>query len=379
MITPRENLLRIFSQGEPEYIPVTAGCDDWNQPRREGMDPDLSEKLGDITSSDDSVVILSRYLGIDIMDRCGPPVKTIQNSIKVEYVTEGYDTTTIWHTSKGDLRQVMRRSESEERHPPYFAERVIKSAGDLPLFAEVFADQEYEYNGEQAAEIKRKRELIGDDGVLQCHMNGTPMGMLYRVFSGVENLAYLYIDAPNALADLFAVMEQKYQEQIRFAVQSDIDMVVGIDDTSTTVISPAMFEQYNIELTNERVEICHEAGKRYLHHSCGLIQDLIPVYNQTKMDGVHAYTEPPVGNADYVEGRRILNPEIGIRTSTPGFMSNVGWDRERMKETVKKIFANLSPKDRFVFNMSAMPNRTVAEMQEAVEESFKHRNICATV
>ena len=374
MITPRENPLRIFSQGEPEWIPLITSVDNWNQPNRDGMDPELAEALKDNRPNDDSVTILSRYLGIDIMDRVGPPVRTRQRTIDVETVTEGYDTVTIWHTPKGDLRHVMRRSESEKLHPPYYVERAIKTAEDLPLFAAVFEDQVYEFDEVYAAEITRKRDMIGDEGVLECHFSGTPMGMLYRVYSGVEKLAYLHVDAPDALADLFSVMERRYQEQLELAVGCDADMFVGIDDTSTTVISPAMFEQYNIDLTNERADICHAADKRYLHHSCGLIKNLLRLYNMTRMDGVHAFTEPPVGDVGYTEGRRILDNGIAIRTACPTFMATVSWDPEAMRTAVKDTFTRLSPKDRIAFGITSMPFRTVDEMRDVVEECRNYRN-----
>lgn len=373
MITPRENLLRAFSQGEPEWIPLVTCVDNWNQPNREGMDPELEEALGEMKPNGDGVTILSRYLGIDIMDRVAPPVVTRQRSMDVETVTEGWDTTTIWHTPKGDLRQVKRLSESDPLHPPYFVERAIKTAEDLPRFAEIFADQEYEFNERHATEITQKRGMIGDGGILECHVSGTPMGMLYRVYSGVENLAYLHVDAPDALADLFHAMETRYQELLRLAVGCDADMFVGIDDTSTTVISPAMFEQYNIDLTNERADICHAAGKGYLHHSCGLIKNLLCLYNMTRMDGVHAFTEPPVGDVTIADGREILDDRIGISAGGSRFLATVSWEPETMRQAVRDIFTNITPADRVVFGISSMPFRTVGEMQEVIEECRKYQ------
>ena len=42
------------------------------------------------------------------------------------------------------------------------------------------------------------------------------------------------------------------------------------------------------------------------HHSCGLIHDLLPLYRRTKMDCVHGYTIPPIGDVTVGQGRPML-------------------------------------------------------------------------
>jgi hypothetical protein len=56
------------------------------------------------------------------------------------------------------------------------------------------------------------------------------------------------------------------------------------------------------------------AGKLYFHHFCGLIRDLLPLYRRTRMDAMHAFTVPPIGNVIVAEGRRILGDRIAIIT-----------------------------------------------------------------
>ena len=46
MTTRRENLMKIFRHETPEWIPVTGHCDPYNQPSREGMDPELAAAAG---------------------------------------------------------------------------------------------------------------------------------------------------------------------------------------------------------------------------------------------------------------------------------------------------------------------------------------------
>ncbi|HPP13090.1 MAG TPA: uroporphyrinogen decarboxylase family protein, partial [bacterium] len=142
----------------------------------------------------------------------------------------------------------------------------------------------------------QRRQLIGEEGLLLGPMEGTPLGMMYRVFTGVETLAYLWTDARKALKDCFSVMEKNYLQRLSLALQSDLDAIVTVDDTSTTAVSPAMFEVCNLDLTNRRSRLTHQAGKLYFHHSCGHIRDLLPLYRQTEMDAVHFFTIPPLGN-----------------------------------------------------------------------------------
>lgn len=45
MLTPKENLLRVFSRRPPRWRPVTGHCDPCNQPLREGMDQKLGDRI----------------------------------------------------------------------------------------------------------------------------------------------------------------------------------------------------------------------------------------------------------------------------------------------------------------------------------------------
>ncbi len=91
--------------------------------------------------------------------------------------------------------------------------------------------------------------------------------------------------------------------RLSIGLQSDVDAVVGVDDTSTTTISPAMFEACNTDLTDERARRSHATGKFYFHHSCGLIRDLLALYRRTQMDAVGPF---------YPDRHRFPGPHYGI-------------------------------------------------------------------
>ena len=367
MTTPRENILKVFRHEIPDWIPVTGHCDPYNQPNREGMDPELAAALGEVHWGGTATVVISRYLGLDIMDWYGMPVRITRREVTTEEKTEGDVTTRVWHTPKGDLREVSRTCRDRTGAvSSNWTEHPVKGPEDLPALAAIFEDEVIEPNPDGVARTRERRELIGDDGLILGTMDGTPLGMMYRVYSGVATLAYLWADAPNALHDLFAVMEANYLKRLAIGVQSDIDIVVSVDDTSTTAISPAMFEACNLELTDARADAAHAAGKVYFHHSCGHIRELLPLYRRTRMDAVHAFTIPPIGDVTVAEGRKALGDRITIMAGVqqlPGPMD----DRPAVRASIHQMIREAEPWDHFILGVAGYPNRTMEQTKFVVD------------
>jgi uroporphyrinogen-III decarboxylase len=312
-------------------------------------------------------VNFSRYLGLDILDWYGLPMRITRRKVELESQTEGDTTTNVWHTPQGDLKEVKRVCRDETGAvSSNWVEHLVKSPADLPALAAIFEDEVVEPDPEGIERTRKRRELIGDDGILMGITKGTPLSMMYRVFSGVSTLAYLYVDAPEALRDCFDVMERTYLRYLDVGVQLDVDAIVTCDDTSTTAISPAMFETYNMDVTDERARRTHEAGKLYFHHSCGLIRDLLGLYRQTQMDAVHAFTVPPTGNVTVAEGRRLLGDKITIIAGVPQLAQSLD-DRQAVRKNLHQMILEAKPWDHFLLHLAAEPNRTMEETRFVVE------------
>jgi len=368
MATPRENLLQILRHERPEWVPVTGHCDPYNQPNREGMDPVLASALGEVRWGGTATVVFSRALGLDILDWFGMPAARItRRNVTVEQRVEGDLTTRVWHTPAGDLREVIRVCrDSTGAVSSNWTEHLVKGPEDLAALAAIHEDEVVDLDPEGVAQTRERRRLIGDDGLVLGTMEGTPLGMMFRVFSGVATLAYLWADAPGALRDCFAVMEATYRRRLDIGVQSDVDAVVSVDDTSTTAISPAMFEACNLDLTDARAEAAHAAGKLYFHHSCGLIRDLLPLYRQTNMDAVHALTVPPLGDVTVGEARRVLGDRITIIAGL-GLLAGPMDDRAAVRASIHEMVAEAAPGDHFILNVAGYPNRTMEQTRFVVD------------
>lgn len=321
MMTPRENLLKTLRCEDPEWIPVYPTDIHPNaHPTRE-IPPEMADVFDpkNVTWSDYEknsrlTLKLGDYLGAEeYMLPVNAPawLKSETCFTKSERIGPTR-TATILSTPKGDLRQVTTVPESA---PSLVTERYVKTAEDAVKLTAYFDSLRVETSPDMVVAARAIKARAGDRGVLFCRTEGTPLGMCYRVYSDLTNLIYLIADEPTLIGNLFAAMEEKYVRLYERMLQEapEIDAFFGMDDTSTTLISPRMFEQYNVELTNARADLCHRYGKLYLHHSCGLIRDLLPVYRKTRMDGVDAFTPPPIGNVGYAEGRGLLGPGFSLR------------------------------------------------------------------
>jgi hypothetical protein len=367
MITPRENLLRVFRHETPEWLPVAGHCDPYNQPNRAGMDPALAAALGEVHWGDTSTVTFSRALGLDITDWYGLPLRITRRQVTVESRTAGDVTTRVWHTPAGVLREVTQVCrEDNGAVSSNWTEHLVKGPADLEALAAIFADEVIEPDPDALARTRERRALIADDGLLLGAMDGTPLGMMFRVYSGVAALAYLWADAPAALRDCFAAMERNYLQRVAIGVESDLDAVVSVDDTSTTAISPAMFEACNLDLTDARAAVAHAAGKLFFHHSCGLIRDLLPLYRRTTMDAVHAFTIPPLGNVTVAAGRQALGDRITIMAGVQQLAGPLH-DRAAVRASIQEMIREAAPWDHFALWLVAYPHRTMEETRFVAE------------
>jgi hypothetical protein len=314
-ITAKENMLRILRGELAEWIPIVIYTDPFNHPDIDTMPADLAEKfrkdVGNWGKCAELSVILSEYLGVNeyILNAQCPINIVLGNGVEERYHDEGIRTI---YTPSGTLTQ---KSESHGGEA-YVTKRLVNGRDDLIKLTEYFESWQFELNHDAVADIRMKKDFIKDNGLIWNYSNGTPLGMMYRVYSDITDLIYLIADCPDEVKTLFATMEKKYLQIFEMMLREvpEIDIIVGMDDTSTTLISPDMFDEFNVELTNKRADLIHKYGKFYMHHSCGLIHDLLPSYRKTRMDAVHAFTTPPIGNVTFPEGRKLLGDKISIAT-----------------------------------------------------------------
>ncbi len=374
MLTPRENLLRVFRHEVPEWVPLVGHVDGYNQPSREGMEPGLAAALeGQPDWGPTGIIDFCRILGLDIMDRYGPPVIPRNDGVVVHSEWEGEVLHNWWETPLGELHERKRRANVTA--PYYTIEHALKTGLDLQILAGLFETEEFELDPAGVEALRERRALVGDDGIVTLSMPATPLGNLVRIYAGVAGLAYLQADHPTELHDLLSVMEDNYLRQMRLAVTVEPEAVISYDDTSTTTISPTMFRELEASYINHAAGICHDAGTLYIHHSCGLLRDLLAWYARTDMDAVDALCAKPIGDVTLAEARRRLGPAITMIASLVQ-LSESPRDAETMRRSVEEMLAGVAADDNLVLILFADPRWTMDQTRELAECAKGFQPVC---
>ncbi len=373
-MSPRENLLKVFRHEQPAWIPVHIGHigpGELPPDFRDDMDPELDAALGTIQWGDGSARILDEYLGLDVLDACPSPVrwKRRRTSVKQVKQDDGMTSVTTYTTPLGEMREVSRQLGAS----PYRVEHVVKSNDDLPALTAYFEDATPVADPAAVEALRERKALVGDRGLVSCTLQGTPVGMMVRTYAGPETMAYLWADRDERLHRLFRAMTEFSLRAASLLAEHGADLIFNMDDTSTTCISPAMFEEFCMAYTDRMADAVHAHGAFYVHHSCGHIRHLLDLYRQTKMDAVDALNlSPPHGKGDIpslAEAFERLGPKIAILKGLG--LKHRGSAADCAAE-IKQVFQSAAPGKNIVFSAKGP---TFTRTQFIVAECRKHQRM----
>ena len=375
-LSARDNLLKVFRHEQPEWIPVHighVGPGEWPDDFRSGMPQELDAALGTIQWCDGSARVLDEHLGFDVLDACLSPVRWERRHVSVERSKpdDGTTVVTTGVTPLGEMREVRRQVGAS----PYIVEHMVKSNRDLPALTAFFEDATPVVNAAAADALRERKALVGDRGLVFCSLQGTPVGMMVRTYAGPETMAYLWADRGDDLRRLFEAMTEYSLREARLCAELGVDLIFNMDDTSTTCISPPMFEEFCMEYTDQMADAVHAQGAFYVHHSCGHIRALLDLYRQTKMDAVDALNlAPPRGRGDVptlTEAIERLGPHITILTGLG--LSGRFWEPDWSQE-LAQAFREAAPGKNVIFTAKG-PD--FARTKILAEECRKHQRMYA--
>ena len=367
MMTYRERLLTILKGGQPDRVPWFGDLDYWaNSLIKRGLKPE------DFIWSDDYIQ-WHRDLGVGFyLQGYFPWIQTFPKC-EVKKWYEGQRKYTEIRTPLGSVRDCWEFIPTSFSEAPI--EHFMKSEADIRVMKYIYENTRFEPDYQRAA---RRREQVGDQGIVLCYLPHSPFMQLLVVEAGVEVVATTALTAPDEFQDLIKTMKKAFDQASRIAVDSPAEALMIPENLSSEMVGPDFFEQYMRGFQSEWVEKIREAGKFSFVHMDGTLAGLLRQQSSVGFTVLEALTPHPVGDIKIEDFRAWMrNSESIVWGGIPGSyftanVSDVEFDRH-----VKHVLSVMRTEPKYVLGVAdQVPpdalERRVRRVAELVEEYGKY-------
>jgi uroporphyrinogen-III decarboxylase len=167
-----------------------------------------------------------------------------------------------------------------------------------------FSDQRFEFDPDGFERATALLRDLGEQAVAVTDVGVSPLMDWLEHLAGIEQGHLLLADHPAQVEALFEAMHQAVLRRAEIiADKAPYALVYSSENTSTTLISPALFQRYCYRHLLEYGRIISAAGKHHILHMCGHLKALLPDIATLPAAAVEAFTSPPVGNTRLLDGR----------------------------------------------------------------------------
>lgn len=135
---------------------------------------------------------------------------------------------------------------------------------------------------------------------------------LIEVWMGTEAVVYLTYDYPDEMAELLHAMQQKNMETVKMTTNSPAETAIFWEDSSTTNVSPSLYQAYIApEITRWSREF-QENGKLLMQHACGHLKAILPMMCEQGIAAVESLSPPPTGNISLQEALEVIPRDMAL-------------------------------------------------------------------
>jgi len=296
---------------------------------------------------------------------CGGVVRTTRPHIRTESTTAGNVRTTVTHTPDGDL--VERWSIDPYTRSSHPTEFPVKTRGDIGALRWKYTDAVHEVDAEGVAKAEGRVREIGERGMTHTGCGTSPLMDLVEHVIGPIEVHYMLTDCGEAVDELIELMHADNVARVeQIAAHTPADVVVSVENTSTTLISPQQFERYCYRHLCDTGRAIEAAGKMHELHMCGHTRVLLEAIDTIPAASIEAYTSPTLGNTRLADGKA----KAPSKTLIGGTNVNVWlWPIERIQQYILDELAACPDHRRIILTTAGVaPPGCSAETFRAVGE-----------
>ncbi len=181
------------------------------------------------------------------------------------------------------------------------AEYPVKSAAELPFALEIVKARTYTV--EQAA---------GGSAPAVVELPLRPFSEVLHAFIGWTDGLMLLFEAPEAIAEMTAVLEAKYQDLAAQLAASGPALLFSPDNLDGQFMSPPLFEEHMKESYRATADAAHAHGAKLAVHVGGPVRALLPGLAAAGVDAIEGICAAPQSDAGIAEARALCGPRVTL-------------------------------------------------------------------
>jgi len=338
-LTKKQSILAVARGEHIDKLPFGARIDLWyNYNSAHGT---LPEKYRGWNQMD-----IIRDQGAGIQYRHFPVVKEEYQNMEVIEKSNPPYVTTEFRTPLGSVCKKMMFTTHEGSWTGYEVERLFKSEKDYPIIEYVL---EHTIPVSDFEEYRKVCDAVGEDGIVRTG-GACPAQIIMRDIMGYELFYYELIDRRAKVEKLLEVVKDLERKKYEIIVKLDLEIFQVCENWSDDIHTP-VFKKYFISWFQEITDLLHAHGKLTIAHLDGENKRLIPLFLDTHIDVVEAWTPAPMTQVTTAELRRAWGDKVTIWGGVPAILFEPTYSDEEFDEYLINLFKEIAPGYKFIVGL----------------------------
>jgi uroporphyrinogen decarboxylase len=240
-------------------------------------------------------------------------------------------------TPGGTLTTVTQSNE----HTSWVTEHLIKNKSDIELIGEYATAPKCDVEA-----LNKIADDYGDRGLVRGHICsfdifGQPgTWQDAACLFGIEKLIMATFDDPEWVHQLLEMLCKRKEVFAASLAGANYDILeLGGGDASSTVISPALFDEYVAPYDIRIIEAAHQAGQKIAYHTCGGMMPILEKIAAMKPDAIETFTPAGMGgDTNLAEARKRIPDDICMIGGFDQLHFFTDCSVEQTKAEVKRCF-----------------------------------------
>ena len=218
---------------------------------------------------------------------------------------------TEYRTPAGSIQQIQRRTEYGTSL--YNAEYDLKELKDIEVYKHILHERRYVWN-QLRYEWGAKR--YGNQIPLRIQLPRSPLLSLMVNAMGFQRTVIMLWRHQKEMEELLDLLEEQFYKMLEVCKGKSIVELSFGDNMHQDMCSPPLFKKYVLPFYQRIMLKIHEMGMYATSHWDGFVKQLLPMVQETGLDGLECVTPLPQGDVTLKEMKEGMG-EMFLRDGIP--------------------------------------------------------------